>query len=406
MPIHNYYTFELGDIIEKNFLSKGYILKSKCLAKILVDVSGLKVAFLTEFFYPHIGGCETRYLEIGRRLATKGHEIHIFTIQYDLDIPKEELIEGIHVHRYAYSKNYISEDGFRSFSGILKYAASTFRRMKKSNFDIYYFNQWPMLHSVFLKHTIVPLVQEWCEVWDNLPQAILMQKLLKNVSNYNVAVSEFTQQRLVEILKINPKKTILIPNGVSGARFFSSNEKLRGRIIYAGRIVPHKHVELLVEAFREVKKKIPEAELHIIGSGISLESIKNRASDIKDCYVYGFLPESRMIELLKSAWLFVLPSEREGSGIAAMEAMAAGIPFVTVNYPNNASKELCRFNCGVVVEPLSDSIASAIVQIYNNKELWKELSENALNVAKKYDWDMITNQMEAFFRMVVNNSAK
>ncbi len=369
-------------------------------------MSGLKVAILTEFFYPHVGGCETRYLEIGRRLAAKGHEIHVFTVQYDLNLPKEEQIEGIHVHRYAYSKNYISEDGFRSLSGILKFALASFRRAKKSDFDIYYFNQWPFLHSVFLKHAIKPLVQEWCEVWDNLPQAILMQKLLKQVSSYNVAVSEFTQQRLVNILKINPKKTFMIQNGVSGARFYNSNEKVRGRIIYAGRIVPHKHVDLLVEAFREVKKKIPKAELHIIGSGISLESIKNRASDIKDCFVYGFLPEEKMVELLKSSWLFVLPSEREGSGIAAMEAMAAGVPFVTVDYPNNASKELCRFNCGMVVEPTESAIASAIIQIYNNETLWKELSENALNVAKKYDWDRITNQMEAFFRMVAKNSGK
>ncbi len=367
-------------------------------------MNGLKVAILTEFFYPHIGGCETRYFEIGRRLATKGHEIHIFTIQYDLDLPKEEKIEGIHVHRYAYSKNYISENGFRSLSGILKFAVASFRRAKKAHCDIYYFNQWPFLHSVFLKYAITPLVQEWCEVWDNLPQAIIMQELLKRVSNYNVAVSEFTQQRLVKILKIDRKKTFMIQNGVSGARFYSSNEKVPGRIIYAGRIVPHKHVDLLVEAFREVKKKIPQAELHIVGSGISLESIKTRASNIKDCFVHGFLPEDKMIELLKSSWLFVLPSEREGSGIAAMEAMAAGLPFVTVDYPNNASKELCRFNCGLVVEPTETAIASAIIQIFNSKTLWKELSENALNVAKKYDWDGITNQMEAFFKTVVKNS--
>ncbi len=369
-------------------------------------MSGLKVAFLTEFFYPHIGGCETRYYEIGRRLAAKGHEVHVFTIRYDLDLPKEEQIEGIHVHRYAYSKKYVSEDGFRSFSGILKYSIESLRRLRQSEFDLYYSNQWPMLHSVFVKPVIAPLVQEWCEVWDNLLKATIMQRLLKNMGNYNVAVSEFTQQRLINHLKIDPEKTIMIPNGVTVSRFVNSGNKVRGRIIYAGRIVPHKHVELLVEAFREVKNKIPEAELHIIGSGICLESIRSQAADIKDCFVHGFLPEDQMIELLKSSWLFVLPSEREGSGIAAMEAMATGAPFVTVDYPNNAAKELCQFNCGLVVEPQGSAIASAIIQLYNNEALWKELSENALNVAKKYDWDMITNQMEAFFGTVVNSSGK
>ena len=80
--------------------------------------------------------------------------------------------------------------------------------------------------------------------------------------------------------------------------------------------------------------------------------------------------------------------------------------FVTFYYPNNSAKELCHYNCGLVVEPQGSAIASAIIQLYNNEALWKELSENALNVAKKYDWDMITNQMEAFFGTVVNSSGK
>ncbi len=369
-------------------------------------MSGLKVAFLTEFFYPHVGGCETRYLEIGRRLAVKGHEIHVFTIQYDLNLAKEEQIEGIHVHRYAYSKKYVSEDGFRSFGGILKYSIASFGRLRQSEFDVYYSNQWPMLHSVCVKPITSPLIQEWCEVWDNLLKVTLMQKLLKNIGDYNVAVSEFTQQRLINLLKIDPRKTALVPNGVNVARFFNSTDKVRGRIVYAGRIAPHKHVELLVDAFREVKKKIPEAELHIVGSGMCLESIKNRAADIKDCFVHGFVPEDQMVELFKSAWLFVLPSEREGSGIAVMEAMAAGVPFITVDYPNNATKELCQFNCGLVVDPLESAIASAIIQLFNDEQLWKALSKNALSAAKKYDWDMVTNQMEAVFDMVVNNSGK
>ena len=367
---------------------------------------GLKIAFLTEFFNPHIGGCETRYFEIGRRLASRGHEIHIFTIQYDCNLPKEEQIDGMKVHRYAYSPSYISQDGSRSFGGILKYSSASFMRLLGSNFDVYYSNQWPMLHSIFVKPVTAPFIQEWCEVWDSPRKVTLMQKLLRNVGDYHVAVSEFTKQRLVTLLKINSQKIVLVPNGVDSAKFSSSNEKVWGRIVFAGRIVPHKHVEILVDAFREVKKKVPKAELHIIGSGLCLQSIKNKAAGIKDCFVHGFLPEDQMIDLFKSSWLFVLPSEREGSGIAAMEAMAAGIPFITLNYPNNAAKELCRFKCGIVVEPLESSIASAIIQLFGNENMWKELSGNALNVAKMYDWDMITNQLENFFGRVVNNSGK
>ena len=369
-------------------------------------VQNLKIAFLTEFFHPHVGGCERRYLEIGSRLATKGHEIHVFTIKYDQNLPKEEQVNGISVHRYAYSRNYVSPNGFRSFGGIAKYSAATFMRLLGSDYDLYYCNQWPMLHSVFAKPVATPLIQEWCEVWTNFIKVILMQRLLKKVGDYHVAVSEFTRNRLLNLLKISPSKVALIPNGVDFAKFSSSHTKVWGRIVYAGRIESHKHVDLLVEAFRKVKNKIPATELHIIGSGTKLQSIRDRAVGIKDCFVHGFMPEDEMVDLLKSAWLFVLPSEREGSGIVVLEAMAAGVPFVTIDHPDNATKEFCHSKCGLVVEPREISIAEAITQLFNNEELWKELSFNALNFAKKYDWDIITNYVEDFFGRVVKNASK
>jgi glycosyltransferase involved in cell wall biosynthesis len=371
-----------------------------------ITVRSLKIAFLTEFFHPHVGGCERRFTEIGRRLAARGHEIHVFTIRYDNNLPEEEQIDGMVVHRYAHSENYISSDGFRSFRGIAKYSAKSFIRLLGSDFDLYYSNQWPMLHSVFAKPVATPLIQEWCEVWTNFVKVTFMQKLLKNVGDYHVAVSEFTRQRLAKLLKIDPSKVVVIPNGVDFAKFNSSRPKIWGRIVYAGRVVPHKHVDLLVDAFGEIKRSIPTAELHIIGSGSGLRLVKDKAVGIKDCFVHGFLPENQMIDLLQSAWLFVLPSEREGSGIVVLEAMASGVPFVTIEHPDNAVKEFCNYKCGLIVEPQKNSIAAAVVKLYNDKDLWKELSVNALNFAKKYDWDIITECMEDFFGAVLKNAGK
>jgi glycosyltransferase involved in cell wall biosynthesis len=368
---------------------------------VFIDVRSLKIALLTELFHPHVGGCERRFMEIGRRLATWGHDIHVFTIKYDPNLPQEEKVNGITVHRYAYSGNYVSPDGFRSFGGIIKYSVMSFMKLLSSDYDLYYCNQWPMLHSLCVKPVANPLIQEWCEVWTNSTKVKFMQRLIKNIPNHHVAVSEFTRERLSNILKIDPRKVVVIPNGVDFAKFSNSLTKTWGRIIYAGRVVPHKGVELLVEAFHEVKKKIPSAELHIIGSGSSLHSIRKRAEGIKDCFVHGFMPEDQMVDLMKSAWLFVLPSQREGSGIAVLEAMAAGVPFVTIDYPDNAAKEFCDFKCGLLVKPSVISIAKAIIKLINEEELWTELSLNAVEFAKKCDWNIIAKYMEDFFCKVV-----
>ncbi|MEM2643952.1 MAG: glycosyltransferase family 4 protein [Candidatus Bathyarchaeia archaeon] len=365
-------------------------------------MSRLRVALLTELFYPHIGGNERRFFEIGRRLAKKGHDIHVFTIRYDENLPKEEVIEGMTIHRYVRVKSYIMPDGGRSSGGVLKYAFATFTHMFKSNFDVYYSNEWPMLHSIFAGPTISPLIQEWCEVWIKPLRAIFLQNLLKKVADHHVAVSEFTKQRLIRLLKLNPKEITIIPNGVDYAKYRCDNfdNKVWGRIVYVGRLVPHKHIELLLDAFRYVKEKIANVELHIIGSGPMLPKLKERATNIDGCFFHGSLPDDEMIRLLKSAWLFVLPSEREGSGIAALEAMAAGVPVITVNFPDNATKLLAKYNCCLVTEPNSDSIASEILSLLYNEDLWKKIRYNAISVAKRYDWNAISDDMENLLRKI------
>lgn len=355
----------------------------------------MKIAFLIELFYPHVAGCERRILEIGKRLARRGHEVHVLTLQHDRDLPKRELIEGVVVHRCARSNSYITPNGSRSLNGVFKYSLAVFKELLGQSFDVYYSNQWPMLHSIIVKPVASPLIQEWCEVWSHPPKVMMLQKTLKVLCKHHVAVSEFTRRRLFNFLGLDGERVSVVPNGVDYQNFCRGSEnKVWGRIAYIGRIVPHKHVEMLVDAFRKVKEKAPQAELHIVGSGPCLPLIKRKASRIKGCFVHGFLPEDEMLELLKSSWLFVLPSEREGSSIVVLEAMAAGLPFVTCNYPNNAAKELAKHECGVAVSPNSVSIASAILQFLNNDGIWKEMSYNARRFAEEHDWDSVTNQME------------
>ncbi len=365
----------------------------------------MRVAILTELFYPHIAGCERRYFEIGKRLVKRGHEVHVFTMRHEKKLPKDDRVEGVFVHRYAHSKNYITLNHFRSMEGVLKYSFSTiFRLISKKDFDIYYFNQWPIAHSIFVGPLLSPAIQEWCEVW--LDKIVTLERIVSKVISYSVAVSDFTKRRLMNFLHVPPEKIMIIPNGVDYSKFSkSSHEKKWGRIVYLGRLVPHKHLDLLLEAFRQVKQNMPEAELHIIGSGPLLPSIREQAFKLDDCFIHGFLPEEQMLDILRSSWLFVLPSEREGSGIAALEAMAAGSPVITVDYPDNATKELItKRGTGMVAQPEKSSIASKIMEIYSDEDNWQKMSVNARSLAMTYDWDRVVDSFESYLQRVANNS--
>ncbi len=359
---------------------------------------------MTELFYPHVAGSERRFFEIGRRLAKRGHQVHVFTVRYDMTLPKEESIQGMVVHRYAYSKNYLSSNTSRSLRGVIKYSILTFVNLIGKHFDICYSNEWPIIHSFFAKPAVPHLVQEWCEVWPDPLRMTILQKILKRFGDYHVAVSGFTRERLLNFLELSPEKVRVIPNGVNYSDFSSDlQNRVRGRIVFVGRLVPHKHIDLLIDAFLKVKEYIPEAELHIVGTGPMLSSLREKAATIDRCFVHGYLSEDDMINLLKASSVFVLPSEREGSSLVALEAMAAGLPLITVDFPNNAAKELARFNCCLVTKPDDKSIASTIVRVMQNERLWESMSHNAIAYAEKCDWDRVSLLMEDCLNKMVRD---
>lgn len=363
----------------------------------------MRIAIVTELFHPRVAGCEKRFLEIGKRLVSRGHEVHVFTIRYEKGLPKEDVVDGINVHRYAYSRKYISQNNFRSLSGVLKYSVATTLKLFSNEFDVHYFNQWPLLHTFFSKPFCSPIVQEWCEVW--FDRTVMLEKMLKKVTNHHVAVSSFTKERLVNFLGVNPDNVAVIPDGVDYNNYSQeSHEKKWGRIVYVGRLVSHKHVDMLINAFHIAKQRASDIELYIIGSGPLVPLVKRLASRDESVYVSGQLSDERVLDVLRSSWLFVLPSEREGFGMAALEAMACGVPVITVDYPNNGAKCLIANGNGVVVQPSSNHIASTIQGLFWDEERWRAMSENARSFAAKYDWETIIDITEEYLKRVISES--
>ena len=96
---------------------------------------------------------------------------------------------------------------------------------------------------------------------------------------------------------------------------------------------------------------------------------------------------------MKSSTLFVLPSSREGFGIVVLEANACGLPVVTVNHKDNASKDLITKGQNGFVCRLNDKdIAENIIKSLNKKD-WK-----TKEYVKDYDWNNIVKQFEEVYR--------
>ena len=102
-----------------------------------------------------------------------------------------------------------------------------------------------------------------------------------------------------------------------------------------------------------------------------------------------------VISLMKSSHVCVIPSTREGFGIAALEALACGLPVVTVDHPDNAICELITdetgFRSSLSVEDLAGKIRDALSR-------YLAMKPACIASAEAYDWDRIIPELEQYYQ--------
>jgi glycosyltransferase involved in cell wall biosynthesis len=139
-------------------------------------------------------------------------------------------------------------------------------------------------------------------------------------------------------------------------------------LLFVGRHITDKRVELLPEAVAELRRAGHDVRAVVTGEGATRPAVQARAVElgVEDaCTFPGFVPQEELDELLASASCLVNPSVREGYGLVVVEAAAAGTPSVVVDAPDNASAELVTdgVNGFVATAPSGPALARAVESV-------------------------------------------
>lgn len=197
--------------------------------------------------------------------------------------------------------------------------------------------------------------------------------------------SSFVREALISHYRVPPHKVVVSGFG-AGIGFGEPYDKVfDGKtILYIGKgDFEKKGGGILLNAFERVRKECPEAQLHIIG--------QERLPVIDGLVNHGFISNrTKLVELMRTAHVFTLPSLVDRFGIALVEAMAASTPCVASNY--GAMPEVVG-DAGLIV-PCgdADALADALLKILHDKELARKLgSRGRIRFEKRYNWDSVWN---------------
>lgn len=375
----------------------------------------MKIAFIYDAVYPWIkGGAEKRIYEIAKRLADRGHEVHWYGIGWWFEGNNSRTIDhdGIILHGVCEPMQ-LYVDGRRSIKEAIYFAGKLLPKLIKEKFDIIDCQEFPYfpcfsakLHSLFRR---TPLVITWHEIWDKYWFEYLgkkglfgwiVERLTAKLTNKNIAVSERTKK---DLESLGVKDVKVIHNGIDFKKIESVKpSEEESDIVFAGRLIKDKNVDILIKAISSIKKEVPDIKCIIIGDGPEKEKLMKLAKELRvenNVKFVGFLENhDDVIAYMKSSKVFVLPSTREGFGIVALEANACGLPVVTVNHRRNAACDFINGENGFVCELSAEDIAEKILI---GLEMGKVMKRKCIENAMKYDWDRITNLAELFYRGLV-----
>jgi glycosyltransferase involved in cell wall biosynthesis len=377
----------------------------------------MKIAFVYDVIYPYVkGGVEKRVWELAQRLSARGHEVHLFGMKFwdgdDILVRERVILHGVCPSQKLYVR------GRRSLLQPLCFSINLILPLLREKFDIIDCQQFPYLSCFSVKFISkakkIPLVITWHEIWGNYWYEYLgwkgfagkcTERLVARLTSNNIAVSKTTKKNL-EILGISWKINI-IPNGVDFQKIRSipPSDSI-SEIIFAGRLIREKHIDLLIQAFCELLFDQPALRLLIIGEGPEKDSIVkqiNGYSIENQVQLMGFQENhDEIIARMKSSKICVLPSTREGFGITALEALACGLPVVTIDHPANAIRDLINENngflCSLTTEGLGDAICLALRH-------YEDMQKSCILSAKSFDWELIILDIEGFYRSVIANYA-
>jgi len=366
--------------------------------------------------YPTYGGSGAVATELGLELARRGHQVHFIT--YDSPFRLRGYTEGVFFHQVETRMGrYPLFDHFPYTLALASKQHEVVLREKLDLLHVHYaiphattaYLAREMLNSERSLRFITTLHGTDITLVGQESSFYAITKFSIEQSDGVTAVSSYLRDETYRAFGCVSCDVKVIPNFVNLQEYRPSDADCRSQIAPAGhRVITHvsnfrevKRVKDVVRVFARIRRAMP-ATLVMIGDGPERVDAENETLELGVAEDVRFLGRlDSVASLLQASDLFVLPSQTESFGLAALEAMACGSPVVASRA--GGLVEVIDDGVNGILEPVGsvEAMGRRAVELLRDPERHRAMRQAAITKAQDFSADRIVPMYEGFYEDVL-----
>jgi glycosyltransferase involved in cell wall biosynthesis len=385
---------------------------------------------------PTRGGAVEEYVyQLSRHLRRLGIDAVVIDANYDSSRVVYEDVNGAQVVRVPTAKPSV---GFKE--RILKeilFGSTTASYINREDFDVVHVNTAWVGFTLALRRNAGKLKSQgfvytchnplWPEDRVHMGEKIvrLVEGYTMKIADTVIALNKTMQKALTEKAKVDPRKMVIVPNGVD-TEFFRpglKNEQIlseygleeQSYILFVGRVSPEKGVHILLRAFKQIVNYIPkDFKLVVVGplsstfnsaqpSSYAEAMMRYSKEELGERVVFtGAIDRNSLRILYSNAYCFVLPSLAEAFPMVLLEAMASGIPPIGSTAGGIPDIIIDGVNGLLFKRRDWKDLANKLLMLIEDKSLRNKIAINARkHVEEHYSWFSVSLRLKIVYKRLI-----
>lgn len=249
----------------------------------------------------------------------------------------------------------------------------------------------------------------------NLSNSLVRFDPMMRYTMANATIIALTTKDSVPVIPAEYSKKILISSTIGVESPPAAAQRVRDGgpvVLYAGRFVHWKGMQLGIQAFAQLRAQVPDARLIMVGDGPAAQAWRKLGAEcgIADAIVWiNWVSQDELVQLYRKADLFLFPSLHDSGGMVVLEAASHGLPILCLDIGGPGEMVGPQVGRQVSTKGLTElqvvaDLAQALVSLVSDREALHALGDSARDWAARQTWqDRVSNFYELCNPILINN---